>query len=466
MRIHFHGAAQTVTGSMYLIEINGSKILLECGLYQGSRKESIERNRTFPFDPKEIDAVILSHAHIDHSGDLPHLVKNGFTGPIYATPATVHLSNIMLLDAGFVQERQAENTNRYLARRGEPLVDPLYTQLDAAEVLPYFKPIALDTEFSPANGVTARFVEAGHILGSAAIDLWLEEKGKKVHLWFSGDIGRRNMPILRDPVFPTHADILLMESTYGDAPHRDPELAYQEMKREILRTLDNHGKVIIPAFAVGRTQELVYNLNRMRDEHSLPNVPVYVDSPLAVNATDIFKRHPECYDEETAAMIRADGHPALEFPNLTYVHSLDDSKALNERRDPMIIISASGMAEVGRIVFHIRWNIENPRNTIMIVSWQAPNTLGRHLADREEQVNILGNSYKVRANIATIGGLSAHAGQNTLVEYAQGVQRSAKHTFLVHGEERGALPLLAKLNEIDMKNLSYPKPHDRFEMDA
>lgn len=464
MKITFHGAAQTVTGSMYLLEVNGSKILLECGLFQGSRRESFERNRKFPFDATQIDAVLLSHAHIDHSGNLPHLVMAGFSGPIYATPATVHLSNIMLLDAGFVQERQAEQTNRYLARRGEPQVDPLYTQLDAAEVLPLFKNVPLETEFSPAEGVTARFVEAGHILGSAAIDLWLEEKGRKVHLWFSGDIGRRGLPILRDPVFPTHADVLIMESTYGDKPHRDPEAAYQEMKREIHKAMEARGKVIIPAFAVGRTQELVYNLNRMRAENALFNIPVFVDSPLAVNATDIFKRHPECYDEETARVIAQEGHPALEFPNLTYVHSLEESKSLNERNDPMIIISASGMAEVGRVVHHIKFNIENPRNTILIVSWQAPNTLGRRLADKETEVRILGETYQVRANIATINGLSAHAGQNTLVEYARGVKASASHTFLVHGEERGALPLYARLKEEGLRGVTYPRQHESFAL--
>lgn len=464
MKITFHGAAQTVTGSMHLIEVNGKRVLLECGLYQGARKESFDRNRNFPFDPRTIDAVILSHAHIDHSGNLPNLVKNGFDGPIYATPATVHLSNIMLLDSGHVQERQADLTNRYLARRHQPPVEPLYTQLDAAEVMPLFRSVALDTGFSPVDGVTARFVEAGHILGSAAIDLHLEEKGQKIHLWFSGDIGRRGLPILRDPVFPTHADVLVMESTYGDKLHADPEDAYQEMKREIIRTLNDHGKVIIPAFAVGRTQELVYNLNRMKSENALPNVPVYVDSPLAVNASDIFKRHPECYDEETARIIHKNGHPALDFANLTYIRSLDESKSLNERRDPMIIISASGMAEFGRVVFHVRWNIENSRNTILIVSWQAPNTLGRRLADREKQVSILGEVYDVKARIVTIGGLSAHAGQNSLVEYGLGVRESAKQTFLVHGEERGAMPLMEKLKAGGMRNVHYPALHDGFEI--
>ena len=455
MRIHFHGAAQTVTGSMHLIEVNGSKILLDCGLFQGSRRESFERNRSFPFVPSEIDAVILSHAHIDHSGNLPHLVKHGFKGDIFATPATAHLARIMLLDSGHVQERQAQSTNFTLAKRGQPLVDPLYTQLDAAEVIPFLKEVNLATPFEAGNGISARFVEAGHILGSAAIDLEIKEKGKTTRLWFSGDIGRRDLPILRDPILPEETDILLMESTYGDKPHRDPEEAYQEMCTVIQRTLQRGGKVIIPAFAVGRTQELVFNLNRMKDEGRLSNVPVYVDSPLAVNATDIFKRHEECYDDETRYLIFSK-HPALDFSNLTYIHSLEESKALNERTDPMIIISASGMAEFGRIVYHVRWNIENPKNTIMIVSWQAPNTLGRRLADREDQIRIFGETYKVRAEIATIGGLSAHAGQDLLAEYALGVKKSAQRVYLVHGEPRGALPLKEKIEAGGLKNVVYP----------
>ena len=463
MRIHFHGAAQTVTGSMHLIEVNGSKLLLECGLYQGPRQESFDRNRNFPFDPKSIDAVILSHAHIDHSGNLPHLVKQGFSGPIYATPATAELGGVMLLDSGHVQERQAETTSYYRSKRGEPPVDPLYTQEDAAEVIPMFKPVSYDVSFDAAKGVGARFVEAGHILGSAAVDLEIQEKGRKVRLWFSGDIGRRNLPILRDPILPESTDFLLMESTYGDKPHRDPEAAYLEMRDVIHRTLNRGGKVIIPAFAVGRTQELVYNLNRMYDAGDLPNVPVYVDSPLAVNASDVFKRHPECFDVDMLREIRS-GHPALEFKNLTYIHSLDASKALNERKDPMIIISASGMAEVGRIVYHIRWNIENKNNTIMIVSWQAPNTMGRRLADREDRIRIFGDTYRVKAEIATIGGLSAHAGQDLLAEYALGVKNSAQKVFLVHGEPRGALPLKEKIEAQGMRNVIYPKMHDIAEI--
>jgi metallo-beta-lactamase family protein len=443
MQLHFHGAAQTVTGSMHLIEVNGSKLLLECGLYQGPRQESFERNRTFPFDPKTIDAVILSHAHIDHSGNLPNLVKQGFSGPIYATPATADLGAIMLLDSGHIQERQAESTSYHNAKRGLPPVDPLYTQEEATEVIPMFRPVSY--------------------LGSAAVDLEIQEKGRKIRLWFSGDIGRRDLPILRDPILPEATDILLMESTYGDKHHDDPETAYVEMREVILRTLHRGGKVIIPAFAVGRTQELVYNLNRMYEAGDLPHVPVYVDSPLAVNASFVFKRHPECFDAEMLRAIRS-GHPALEFKNLTYIHSLEASKALNERKDPMIIISASGMAEVGRIVYHIRWNIENKRNTIMIVGWQAPHTMGRRLADREERVRIFGETYPVKAEIATIGGLSAHAGQDLLAEYALGVKKSAKKVFLVHGEPRGALPLKGKIEAGGMQQVIYPEMHDRVEI--
>jgi len=369
----------------------------------------------------------------------------------------------MLMDSGHIQERQAESTSYHNSRRGLPPVDPLYTQEDAAQVIPMFKPVSYGVSFEAIKGVQARFVEAGHILGSAAVDLEIQEKGRKVRLWFSGDIGRRDLPILRDPILPEETDILLMESTYGDKPHRGPELAYLEMRDVIQRTLDRGGKVIIPAFAVGRTQELVYNLSRMHEDGDLPDVPIYVDSPLAVNASDVFKRHPECFDAEMLREIH-NGHPALEFKNLTYIHSLEASKALNERKDPMIIISASGMAEVGRIVYHIRWNIENKKNTIMIVSWQAPYTMGRRLADREERIRIFGETYPVKAEIATIGGLSAHAGQDLLAEYALGVKHSAKKVFLVHGETRGALPLKEKLESQGMRQVYYPNLHEVAEI--
>ncbi len=465
MKLSFHGAAQTVTGSMHLLELNGSKILLDCGLYQGRRKESIEKNRNFPFDPKTIDAVLLSHAHIDHSGNLPNLIKQGFSGLIYCTHATSELTDVMVRDSGHVQEKQAESASYHNMKRGEPAVDPLYTEEDAKEVAPLLQEIHYNQEFEPAKGVIAKFHDAGHILGSASISLKLQEHSNKKHLWFSGDIGRHNMPILRDPVFPSDdVDVLLMESTYGDKPHREPEEAYVEMHDVISRTLKRGGKVIIPSFAVGRTQELVYNLSRMYDEDGLPEVPVYVDSPLAVNASDIFRKHDECYDKEMKEWIQS-GHPALEFKNLTYIRSLEESKALNERTDPMIIISASGMAEAGRVVYHIRWALENKNNTIMIVSWQAPDTMGRRLADREKQIRIFGDTYNCRAEIATIGGLSAHAGQDMLLEYGSKVRKSAEYVFLVHGEEKGAAPLMEKFEkEHNMRQVHYPSMHSSVEL--
>jgi metallo-beta-lactamase family protein len=463
MKLSFHGAAQTVTGSMHLVEVNGSRLLLDCGMYQGRRKECYERNHNFPFDVNSIDAVILSHAHIDHSGNLPNLVKQGFNGPIFATRATAHLTDLMLRDSGHIQEKQAASINFHNKKRSAEIVVPLYTEEDAKQVKPLLKELNYEEQFEPAPGTLATFHDAGHILGSASIALELEEKKRKTRLWFSGDIGRRNLPIIRDPVLPKQADILLMESTYGDKPHRSPEEAYIEMRDVILRTLDRKGKVIIPSFAVGRTQEIVYNLSRMHDEGYLPAIPVYVDSPLAVNASYIFRQHNECYDKEMNELIRI-GHPALDFKLLTYISDVEESKELNERKDPMIIVSAAGMAETGRVVYHIRWAIENKRNTIMIVSWQAPETLGRRLADREKIVKIFGESYHCKAEIATINGLSSHAGQDLLVEYASGVKQSAKNIFLVHGEERGALPLMEKLKENRVKHVSYPAMHTSVEL--
>ena len=463
MKLSFHGAAQTVTGSMHLVEINGSRLLLDCGMYQGRRKECYERNHNFPFDVSTIDAVILSHAHIDHSGNLPNLVKQGYNGPIYATRATAHLTDLMLRDSGHIQEKQADSINFHNKKRNAEKVLPLYDEEDAKKVKPLLHELDYDKPFEAAPGAMATFHDAGHILGSASIALNLEEKKLKTSLWFSGDIGRRDLPIMRDPVLPKQADVLLMESTYGDKPHRSPEEAYIEMRDVILRTLDRKGKVIIPSFAVGRTQELVYNLSQMYAAGELPAVPIYVDSPLAVNASIIFRQHNECYDDEMKELLRS-GHPALDFKLLTYITDVEESKELNQRKDPMIIISAAGMAETGRIVYHIRWAIENKRNTIMIVSWQAPETLGRRIADRENKVKIFGEEYKLKAEVATINGLSSHAGQDLLIEYAKGVKQSAKSIFLVHGEERGALPLMEKLKENRLKPVFYPAMHTSVEL--
>ena len=352
MKIGFHGAARTVTGSQHLLHINGYKVLLECGLYQGKRKESYERNSKLPYDPGELDAVILSHAHIDHSGNLPSLVKNGYHGPIYATHATAHLANIMLMDSGHIQESDAAFVNKR-NKPGEPAAEPLYTLEDAAQVAQYFKAVAYDQPFEAAPGVEVRLVEAGHILGSAAVVLDIEEHSgaawKKRRLWFSGDIGRRNLPLIRDPILPEKADLMIMECTYGDKSHASPEEAFDELRQVTGRTLKRGGKVIIPAFAVGRTQELVYSFHQMMESGDIPSVPVFVDSPLAVNASDIFRLHKECFDAETQQFIEEGRHKeALGFSRLTYTRSVEQSKALNERKDPMIIISASGMAEIGK----------------------------------------------------------------------------------------------------------------------
>ena len=464
MRISFHGAAHTVTGSQHLLEINGSRLLLDCGLYQGKRADTYERNLNFKHDPRKVNAVILSHAHIDHAGNLPNLVKQGFEGPIYATHATADLGSLMIRDSGRIQESDAEFVNRKRAQRDEGLIEPLYTEQDAEKVAGMFKGLDYVEAFEPIPGVIARFYEAGHILGSAGVSLEIEEKGRKIRLWFSGDIGRYKLPLLRDPVLPDATDYMIMESTYGDKRHDDPENAFNEFRNVVKLTLERGGKVIVPAFAVGRTQELVFNLNQMMSDGDVPSVPVYVDSPLAVNATQVFKNHPECFDEETRQFVLEARHPALDFKMLTYIKTVDESKALNEIKEPMIIISASGMAETGRIVHHIRNNIENPKNTICIVSWQAPNTMGRRLADREPQVNIFGEVYKRKCDVATIGGLSGHAGQDLLVKYAMNVKDSVKDIFLVHGEEKQAMTLMGLLNEQKLGNVHYPDLHESVEI--
>ncbi len=464
MKIHFFGASQTVTGSQYLFEINGNTLLLDCGLFQGRRDDTYERNRTFHFNPRKLDAMILSHAHIDHCGNLPNLMKNAYSGPIYCTPATADLTDLLVRDSGHIQESDVEYVNKKRKRRGEPPVEPLYTIADAEMVKPMLVDKLYDQEFEPIPGVTAKLVDAGHILGSAAVILNIEEHGKNTRFWFSGDIGRPGLPLVSDPVLPDTCDYLLMESTYGDKRHTDPQDAFIEMRKALLRTFERRGKVIIPAFAVGRTQELVYALNEMMDHQEIPRIPVYVDSPLAVNTTDIFIKHPENFDEETHRFIREHRHPALNFDSLHYVRSVEESKSLNDRHEPMVIISASGMAETGRILHHLKNNIEDQRNMIMIVSWQAPYTLGRRLADREPLVRIFGEEYQVRAEVVTIGGLSAHAGQDGLVSYAARVKDNAKKIFMVHGEPKSSLPLIEIFKEKNFPDVIYPELYDTYEI--
>jgi len=435
MKISFDGAAQTVTGTQHLLEVNGSKILLDCGLYQGKRKETFERNENFPFDPAELTALVLSHAHIDHSGNIPNLVKHGYRGPIYSTEATADLCNYMLRDSGRIQEADAEFVNKLALKRGEPAdAVPLYTEQDAIACLKYFRGYRYGQAVIVAPGVTVSFFDAGHILGSAMVVLDINEDGRRYRLAFSGDIGRKNLPILRDPSFLHGVDYVIMESTYGSRTHRPPEEAYEEFKTLVKDTIARKGKIIVPSFAVGRAQELIYDLQKLILAKEIPPLPVYVDSPLASEVSGVFRQHRELFDDEMQGMLRATNGEVLGFSSLKYTETVDESKAINDQPGPLVIISASGMCESGRIRHHLRNNIGDRNNTILIVSWQAPETLGRRLADREKEVRIFGEPFKVRAQVATINGYSGHAGQDLLVQWATALKPEVKKVFIVHGE--------------------------------
>jgi metallo-beta-lactamase family protein len=464
MKIHFNGADQDVTGSQHLLEVNGQRLLLDCGLYQGHRSDSYERNLNFKFDVKSLDAVILSHAHIDHSGNLPNLVKQGYTGPIYTTPATAALADVMLRDSGHIQEDDAQYVNKKRNLRGEPPIEPLYTLADATEVAQYFNPMPYGQTFQPIKGVSAHLEDAGHILGSAAVVLDIQEDGRAYRFWFSGDIGRRDLPLINDPVLPTNADFLLMECTYGGTPKPSPEEANGALQDVLTRTFARGGKVIIPSFAVGRTQELIYALNGLFSDHKVKPCPVYVDSPLAAEATKVFEEFPNILDDEAHQFEKQEHHPALEFPQLHIIQSVEESKALNGREEPMVIIAASGMAENGRILHHLRNNIENPNNTVLIVGWQAPDTLGRRLEEGDKVVRIFGQMFERRAEVVDIKAFSAHAGQDLLLEYAKSTQKTLKQLILVHGEADQAHALEEKLAEVGIKNVAYPALYDTMEL--
>jgi len=465
VKISFIGAARTVTGSMHLLEVNGHKILLDCGLFQGRRKDSYTRNRSFPFNPQELDAVILSHAHIDHSGNLPNLVKQGYGGPIYTTHATSHLDKIMLQDSGYIHEKDAEYLNKKLLKQGKPLIEPLYTKEDASRVDPLFKCVSYGESFEPVPGVKVHLVDAGHILGSAAVVLDIEESGKTRRLWFSGDIGRPGLQLIRDPELPIGADFLIMESTYGDTKKRGLDSAMLEFREVVKKTIKRNGRIIIPAFAVGRTQELVYTLHKMMEGGDIPEIPVFVDSPLAIRASGVFREFPDYFDDETREFIAQDKHlAALGFERLKYTLSVEESKAINFTKPPYVVISASGMAETGRILHHLKNHIGDSRNTIVIVSWQAPHTLGRRLAEQKKEIKIFGEPYKRRAEVVTINGFSAHAGQDGLLDYVKATRNTLQKVFLVHGEPRGAEPLMEKIKELGIKNVYYPDRGEVFNL--
>ncbi len=451
MRLTFYGAAQTVTGSQHLVEVNGLRILLDCGLYQGKRTEANERNRTLPFDAKTVDVMVLSHAHIDHSGNIPNLVKSGFRGDILCTHATRDLCAVMLLDSGHIQENDAAFVNKKLAKRGQPRIEPIYTQADATASLHYFTSQSYDRTRTIAPGVKLTFIDAGHMLGSASVILDIEDRDthQDIRLVFSGDIGRKGIPIIRDPQSPDAADILIMESTYGDRTHEAYPDSEKQLERIINNTYRRGGKIIIPAFAVGRTQQLVYSLHQLADKGDIPRLPIFVDSPLAVNTTDVFRTHPECFDEETQAFVMETGNrrDPFGFADLTYTRSVEESKKLNFLREPAIIISASGMAETGRILHHLKNNIEDSRTTVLIVGWQAPDTLGRKLVDHQKVLKIFGEEYHNNAQIEVLNGFSGHADSGELLGWVEAMKRKPRRTFLVHGELEAANSLARGLRD-------------------
>jgi metallo-beta-lactamase family protein len=464
MQLTFWGAAQTVTGSMHLLETNGQRILLDCGLYQGKRQLSYERNLNLPFDPASIDVVILSHAHIDHSGNLPNLVKQGFRGSIWSTPATRDLCVAMLQDSGHIQEQDTAYVNRKRARDGLPPVEPLYTKHDAIEAVKQFVSINYHRPFSPAAGVTATFLDAGHILGSAIVVLDIVEDQRQRRLVFSGDLGRQGMAILRDPETASDADFLILESTYGDRRHETRDQARQVLRQVIVDTHKRRGKVIIPAFAVGRTQELVYALHELSEAQKIPSLDIYVDSPLAVNVTEIFRAHPECYDEETLELMQQARNP-FGFRRLSYVRDVEDSKRLNFLRDSAVIISASGMCESGRILHHLKNNIEDADNTILFSGFQAENTLGRRILDGNRRVRIFGEEYDVRARVARVEGYSAHADSDELRAWASNLDRQRlQGIFLVHGELDSATSLSGLLHRDGFGRVEIPERGQSFQL--
>ncbi len=437
MKITFRGAAQTVTGSMHEVETNGARLLLDCGLFQGKRREANERNKTFPWPGSSVEAVLLSHAHIDHSGNLPNLVKNGFSGPIYTTSATADLCNAMLQDSAFIQEKDATFMNRRAARRrgigvedGQAEIQPLYTIQDALAAIALFRRVDLHTPTEVSRGVTYTTFEAGHMLGSTAMKI--EAEGKC--LIFSGDVGRKGLPIIHDPETMPTGDYLIMESTYGDRLHKDEGAVQDKLADIINRTIARGGRIIVPSFAVGRAQQLVVLIHELSKNGRIPSIPIFVDSPLAVNVTEVFRKHEELFDEDMRAEFRKPIDP-FGFSKLQYIRSVEESKALNDLRGSYLVIAASGMCEAGRILHHLRNGIGDPRNTVLITGFQAENTLGRKILDGEPEVNIFGEPSPVRAEIARINELSGHADQGELLAWMEPiVTPRLKSVFLVHGE--------------------------------
>ncbi len=456
--VTFRGAARTVTGSLHQLDAVGKTVLVDCGLFQGRRAESHRRNRDFPFRPKDVDAVLLTHAHVDHCGNLPNLVKQGFNGPIYCTAATRALAAVMLGDAAKIQEEDAGYLNRH-RDRNEPKVEPLYDSRDVYRTLLHLKAVRYDEPFDVFPGLEARYVEAGHLLGSAMIGVRADGPSGVRRIAFTGDVGRPGTPILRDAAPLPPADLIVSESTYGGHTHEPVEETAEKLGEVVRRTAERGGKVLIPAFSVGRTQTIVYFLHQLRSANRLPDVPIYVDSPMATRATEVFRSHSECFDAETLKFL--DSHPDLfTEKDVRYVEGVNESIALNRLAGPAVIISASGMCEAGRILHHLKHNLDNPRNTVLIVGFQAPDTLGRRLVEKRPEVRVLGRVVPVKAEIVVLNGLSAHADHGELLKLLSPQAGTAKAVRLVHGEPDRAEALAAGLREAGFADVAVPDSGD------
>jgi len=463
MKLTFYGAARTTTGSMHLIEANGARVLLDCGLYQGRRKKAFHRNRDLPAAITSADVCVLSHAHIDHSGNLPSLLKRGFAGRIVMTPPTRSLCEIMLADSAYLQVQDVKYVNKKRRRQGKNPFEPLYTPEDvppvlaSARVLPYGETIEL------APGVALTFLDAGHLLGSAFTRLDVTENGKTRRLLFTGDMGRAAMPILKDPVVVRDVDVLITESTYGNRAHPTRQDVQQELARLCAHVLEQKSRLVIPSFSVGRTQQVLYFLNELDTQGRLDNLPVFVDSPLSSRATEIHRRHTECYDEETAALVRRGDDP-FRFRNLTLVTDVEDSKRLNRMPGPVVIISASGMCEGGRILHHLKHAVGDERNVVLIVGYQAQHTLGRRIVEHVSPIRIFGEEFELRAQVCKINALSAHADCREMEAYFQQMGAAVAHAFVVHGEEEPAEAIGALLRKMGARNVRIPERGDSFEI--
>ena len=456
MKLQFYGAVGTTTGSMHLVEANGARILLDCGLYQGHRKEAFERNRNIPVDVDSLDACILSHAHIDHSGNLPSLVRSGYKGPIYATPATRDLCRIMLADSAYLQVQDVKYVNKKRRRQGKTPFEPLYEPEDVEPTLRAFRTVRYDIPEEVAPGVKVLFRDAGHIIGSAFVALDVRENGTVRRLMFTGDMGRRDMPILEDPHVVQDVDVLITESTYGDRLHparQDVKAELAELARQVLR---DNSKLIIPAFSVGRTQQILYFLNELCAEGAIEELPVFVDSPLSTKATQVYRSHPECFDPETTELLKS-GEDPFWFHCLTYVSSVEESKQLNRMRGPAAIISASGMCEGGRILHHLKHAVEDESNVILFVGYQAQNTLGRRIMEGVTPVKIFGEEYELRAQVRSINALSAHADRREMEQYFRRMgTEEVDSAFVVHGEPEASRRLAGRLRDLGAPKVLLP----------